>query len=112
MKRLRSLVLAAAMVLPAAVAPAQSLESLPDDLEKALRQMMDQLRPSLEEAAKLFRNLEMIDDPRHYDVPEVLPNGDIIIRRKPDAPEYRPPQHDPAPGEPPEDAPSEAPIKT
>lgn len=32
-----------------------------------------------------------VDDLRNYQAPEFLPNGDIIIRRKPDAPSWVPP---------------------
>jgi hypothetical protein len=40
--------------------------------------------------------LALIDDIRNYDAPEVLPNGDIIIRRNEDAPAY---EIDPETGE-------------
>ncbi|WP_296425485.1 AAA+ family ATPase [Yoonia sp.] len=34
--------------------------------------------------------LAQVDDLRHYQAPEFLPNGDIILRRKPDAPIWVP----------------------
>lgn len=34
---------------------------------------------------------EMIDDPRNFHAPETLPNGDILLRRRQDAPEAPPP---------------------
>ncbi|MFN3662320.1 AAA+ family ATPase [Yoonia sp.] len=34
--------------------------------------------------------LNRVDDVRHYQLPEFLPNGDIILRRKPDAPIWVP----------------------
>jgi hypothetical protein len=40
--------------------------------------------------------LNSVDDVRHYELPEFLPNGDIILRRKPDAPVWSP---DPDSGE-------------
>jgi hypothetical protein len=36
--------------------------------------------------------LERIDDLRYYEAPEILPNGDIIMRRSPDAPVWEPEQ--------------------
>ena len=36
--------------------------------------------------------LEGVDDIRHYDAPEFLPNGDIIMRRSDDAPPWTPPE--------------------
>ena len=40
--------------------------------------------------------LDQVDDVRNYEAPEFLPNGDIIIRRSPDAPAWQP---DPDTGE-------------
>ncbi|WP_296375930.1 AAA+ family ATPase [Yoonia sp.] len=34
--------------------------------------------------------LDQVDDLRNYQAPEMLPDGDIIIRRKPDAPVWSP----------------------
>lgn len=62
---------------------------LPEDLDRTLRQMMKELKPALTEMFRLMDQFEGIDDPRHYKLPEVLPNGDIIIRRRPDAPPFR-----------------------
>jgi hypothetical protein len=56
---------------------------------------MDDMRPMLEEARPFFEEemlpfLEslgsLIDDLSAYEMPERLPNGDIIIRRSPDHP--------------------------
>jgi hypothetical protein len=44
---------------------------------------------------KLRAVLDDVEDWSVYSPPEVLPNGDIIIRRKPDAPEYTPPKEMP-----------------
>lgn len=63
-----------------------------------LRSMIDQMRPELDrmgdEMALALRDMQpalqelarMIGDIRNYEPPEVLPNGDIIIRRKRPAP--------------------------
>jgi hypothetical protein len=50
-----------------------------------------------------MRSLGAIDDPRHYQMPEILPNGDIIIRRREDAPALGPEEAPGAPGAPAED---------
>ncbi|MEZ5686193.1 MAG: hypothetical protein R3D78_10000 [Paracoccaceae bacterium] len=67
---------------------------------KEMEPKMDELQRGLGDAAKdlgpaLDKLLTLFDDFRNYDAPERLPNGDIIIRRRPDAP---PPA--PLPGEP------------
>lgn len=55
------------------------LRGLMDEVEPALRglgQDIAALRPVLEDIAR------MIGDARNYQPPEMLPNGDIIIRRR------------------------------
>lgn len=54
-----------------------------------LRGIFGELGPALRALA------DRIGDLRNYDTPEVLENGDILIRRKPDAPPYVPPPSDP-----------------
>lgn len=74
------------------VASAEPAEEprLPEMLDRALRELMDEVRPALEDALDYMQSFGAIDDPRHYALPEVLPNGDIIIRRRDGAPPYRP----------------------
>jgi len=62
------------------------LEGLLDDM----RPMLEEARPFFEEEVvpMLERMGEIVDDLSYYDLPERLPNGDIIIRRSPDAPEW------------------------
>ncbi len=51
------------------------------EMEPALQEMGEQLKAM----EPMLRSLaEMIGDIRNYDAPEKLPNGDILIRRKPD----------------------------
>ena len=38
----------------------------------------------------LLKMMRTLDSVRYYEAPEILPNGDIIIRRSPDAPDYVP----------------------
>lgn len=63
---------------------------------------LEELRGSLAEMGPVFGEfmrelgpdfvelLGDVDDLRNYQAPEFLPNGDIIIRRKPDAPVWEP----------------------
>lgn len=101
MPGLRVLILTFALALTGpALAESEPKLRLPDDLDRALRDMMKELEPALKQMFRLLENFEGIDDPRHYQMPEVLPNGDIIIRRRPDAPPFRPEKRqDPAKGE-------------
>ncbi len=47
-----------------------------DDIEPALEEFAQNMKPAMREL------MGMIDDFDAYHLPEVLPNGDIIIRRK------------------------------
>jgi len=88
----RPLAIAAFAALLAGPAAAQTERGpdLREGLEGFLRDMMRDMGPALDRMMELMRAIEEIDDPRHYQMPEVQPNGDIIIRRHPDAPPYRP----------------------
>ncbi|MEL7011893.1 MAG: hypothetical protein AAFO72_01300 [Pseudomonadota bacterium] len=55
------------------------LQGFADEMEPAFRQFSEAMGPMMRD---LF---DKIDDINLYELPEVLPNGDIIIRRKPDA---------------------------
>jgi len=66
------------------------LKGLTDEMGTAMAQLGEEMGPALVEL------MSKVDDIRNYDAPEVLPNGDIIIRRKDDAPTYTP---DPETGE-------------
>ncbi len=63
-----------------------NMQKLADELEPALREIIDDMGPAFVE---LFG---MIDDLSYYAPPVFLPNGDIILRRLPDAPEWVPPE--------------------
>ena len=62
------------------------LERLLEDM----RPMLDSARPFFEEELMpLMERLgEVVDDLSYYELPERLPNGDIVIRRSPDAPPW------------------------
>ena len=71
------------------------MEPALDDMAKAL----DEARPMLQDLGpQLTQLLEVMGDIRHYDKPLVLPNGDILIRRSPGAPPYKPAPALPQPG--------------
>ena len=56
------------------------------EFEGAIGQMQPQLRQFLLEMGPAFIALtEKMGDLSHYELPEMLPNGDIILRRKPEA---------------------------
>ncbi|MFQ6551673.1 hypothetical protein AAD018_004910 [Aestuariibius insulae] len=63
------------------MAPAlEELEGLAEDMGPQLRQLMNEMGPALADL------MGQIDDMTNYGPPEILPNGDILIPRKPDAP--------------------------
>ena len=80
------------------------LRGLMSEMEPAitdLREGLEDMGPALAELAKTIgpafaEFLNEVDDFRNYSAPEFLPNGDIIIRRTPDAPAWQP---DPDTGE-------------
>ncbi|MBF9032398.1 hypothetical protein HKCCE3408_18520 [Rhodobacterales bacterium HKCCE3408] len=101
MKRFAPLALVAALTaLPAAAQDDESpyrdglelfgegARSILEGLREDLGPMLDDMRPFFEEEMLPFiaRLGELIDDIAAYEMPERLPNGDIIIRRSPDAP--------------------------
>ncbi len=57
---------------------------LASELEPALEMLATEMGPALLE---MIQNLDSV---RYYEKPEILPNGDIIIRRSLDAPDYVP----------------------
>jgi hypothetical protein len=64
---------------------------------ETLRENLDQMGPAFAEFAQSIgpafaELLEQVDDLRNYEAPEFLPNGDIIMRRSPDAPVWVPEQ--------------------
>ncbi len=62
----------------------RELEDFADEVGPAMKLLADEMGPALAEL------MSQIDDIRNYDPPEILPNGDIIIRRRPEAPEFEP----------------------
>ena len=50
----------------------------------AMKSLTDHMGPALADI------MAMIDDIKNYSAPELLPNGDIIIRCTPEAPKFEP----------------------
>lgn len=91
---------------PEAAAPEEEGTSLMEQgLELMMRGLMTEMEPAIEDmqgmlgelgevadqlGPELQAILNLMGDVRHYELPERLPNGDILIRRKPDAPPMPP----------------------
>lgn len=78
------------------------LKGLMSEMEPALDEMgkaLSEVEPALKDLQpKMMELLALIDDLQNYQAPERLENGDILIRRKPDAPAAPPlPETEPAP---------------
>ncbi|MEM7614143.1 MAG: AAA+ family ATPase [Pseudomonadota bacterium] len=68
------------------------LEDFAERTEELMRDFMEDMTPEMERLmAEVMPRLQSLTDAlgglSAYEMPEVLPNGDIIIRRKPDAPD-------------------------
>ncbi|MCL5778193.1 hypothetical protein M1105_14510 [Limibaculum sp. FT325] len=62
------------------------MEEFKRKLDEAWDEMMRELGPTIDSLGALMETLDRIDSLEHYERPEILPNGDIVIRRRPDAP--------------------------
>ncbi len=104
---MRSVAAIALVVSLALLAPkqphAQDVDRLTEDLGSTLRDLFEQMEPALDEAWELLQKFQGGYDPRHYQMPEVLPNGDIIIRRRGDAPPFGEPPDEPVENVPPDE---------
>lgn len=68
----------------------QGMSLMQQGAEMLLRHMMSKVDPGLEDMAQalkeaqpnLMKLMALIDDIKNYHAPEVLQNGDILIRRK------------------------------
>lgn len=98
-RALTSLTLCFALAAPAAAQDEtdtqRGFDLLREGSRLILEGILDDMRPMMEEARPFFEEemlpfLEslgsLIDDLSAYEMPERLPNGDIIIRRSPDHP--------------------------
>ena len=62
----------------------EDLKDFAENIQPNLQLLMDEMGPALQNLA------DLMDSATSYKPPERLPNGDIIIRRKLDAPELPP----------------------
>lgn len=63
----------------------EELEGLAREMEPAMRSFVTEMGPAMKDL------LEQVEDWTLYHPPEILPNGDIILRRRPEA-EIVPPE--------------------
>ncbi|MCK0148836.1 hypothetical protein MWU54_02275 [Marivita sp. S6314] len=68
----------------------KELEGLAEEIEPTLQEFVDGIGPTLKAL------LDEVEDWSAYEPPVVLPNGDILLKRKPDMPS---PDALPAPGD-------------
>lgn len=66
----------------------EGMEDFAQNAGPALRQFLEEMGPALSDM------IDQVEDWSRYEPPEMLPNGDIIIRRKPDPEPELPPDHD------------------
>ncbi len=72
------------------MAPAlEDLEGLAREIEPALKDFVTEMGPAV------TRLMGAVDDIRNYEGPVILDNGDILIRRRADAPPYVAPDAEP-----------------
>ena len=91
-----TLIAALAGVLPGQPAHTQSEDPpLSESIERMFRDLMDAVGPTIDELSETFDVLEQIDSLENYERPEILENGDIIIRRREDAPPFEFPEGEP-----------------
>lgn len=60
------------------------LQGLADDFGPRMQLFAEEIGPAFVEL------MDQVDDFTNYQAPEFLPNGDIIIRRRDDAPDFQP----------------------
>ncbi|MEQ6247343.1 hypothetical protein ABMC89_00485 [Sulfitobacter sp. HNIBRBA3233] len=103
-------IIAALLALALLAAPLHAQDDPPSLMERGaqmfLEGLLDEMSPAMEDVARLLEEagpalqefvaemgpklkavLDEVEDWSVYEAPEVLPNGDIIIRRKPRAPD-------------------------
>ena len=116
MKQIYALIVAAGLACAPAFAEDapetemdQGLNLMEEGARMLMRGLMDEMEPTLDALRNNFEEmgpafaefvqsvgpafgelLEQVDDLRNYEAPEILPNGDIIMRRSPDAPAWEP----------------------
>ncbi len=111
---MKRLILALALATPLAAAaeeppkpeqPGKGTSLMEEGAKLLLRGLMAEMEPALDDMAKALEEarpyfedlgpqltelVRLMGDFRNYEAPVVLPNGDILIRRRPDAPPLHP----------------------
>jgi hypothetical protein len=64
----------------------QELRGLAENVGPTMKMLREEMGPALADV------ISKVDDIKNYAPPAILPNGDIVIRRKDDAPVYLPPK--------------------
>ncbi len=89
MKQISAAALALLLTLPAGARAEEhnmrdGFDFLNEGSRRLLEGLMDEMRPMFEDhmLPMLAELSELIDDITLYEMPEILPNGDIIIRRR------------------------------
>ncbi|MEM7500250.1 MAG: hypothetical protein AAF371_19995 [Pseudomonadota bacterium] len=97
----RNLTLAATLAALLAAMPAAAeeprqryfdLDEMKRELDRVWDDLTREVEPALERFDEIIGMLREVDDPRYYEAPVFLPNGDIVIRRRADAPPWEPPE--------------------
>ncbi len=98
--------IASALLLTLWLTPANAQEGPPleDELRDFFGELTTPLLPLIDDLAGQLRDLSA------YHAPEILPNGDILIRKR--RPEDEPPENRPLPEREPEREPTENPDET
>lgn len=108
-RRIAPALICLALAGPAAAQEPEEPGLIDQGMQLFLRGLMQEIEPELQDMGDALRAMEpllrqliaLAGDLGHYQAPERLPNGDIILRRKPDAPPPPPlpdPPGTPAPG--------------
>jgi hypothetical protein len=75
----------AALVLAAPVAAQEERGLVERGVETLMAELLRQMAPALRDLEGTVTTLEgVISEIENYEAPVILPNGDILIRRKPD----------------------------
>ncbi|NAZ35909.1 hypothetical protein [Rubellimicrobium sp. CFH 75288] len=69
----------------------EGLAGITEEMLPVFRMLAREMGPALVE---VFRQIDSIEN---YESPILTPEGDIVIRRRPDAPPFTPPRTEPAP---------------
>lgn len=82
---MRAVTLAALLLAPPAIAQEEGRGLVERGVETVMRELLREMAPALRDMQDTMSVLEgVIGEVERYEAPELLPNGDIIIRRRRD----------------------------